>query len=309
MNRQKQIRTALVQRATIIASIRRFFNDNGFLEVETPVRIPAPAPEAHIDAVSTDGWFLHTSPELCMKRLLSSGYERIFQICKCFRKGERGGRHLPEMTLLEWYGAGMDYLMMMEETMHLVRYAAHAAGHGDTLAYKGKNIDLSPPWITLTVSEAFNRFSDKSLHDALANDWFDEIIAFEIEPALAGMEKPVFLCDYPLEKGALAREKKDTPEGMMPVAERFELYLFGIELCNAFSELTDPVIQRQRFEEELNFREKAGKSVYPMPEPFLSTLADMPESSGNALGVDRLVMIFTGAENIDGVTAFTPEEL
>jgi lysyl-tRNA synthetase class II len=141
------------QRAMIIETVRAFFSAEGFLEIETPVRIPAPAPEAHIDTQESGDWFLQPSPELCMKRLLAAGYEKIFQICRCFRKGERGGRHVPEMTLLEWYAARFDYLDMMRQCEELIAYLAVRLGLGHQLSYQGHAVDLTRPWDRLSVSE------------------------------------------------------------------------------------------------------------------------------------------------------------
>lgn len=302
--RQHFIRRNLILRAKILQAVRLFFIQNDYLEVETPVRIPAPAPETHIDAQEAGRWFLHTSPELCMKRLLSAGYPRIFQICRCFRKQERGRMHLPEFTLLEWYTAGHTYLEMMDQCEKLIQFVAEAIGHFVSIDYKDRLTLLSSPWDLMTVSEAFDRFSRTSMKEALAQNRFDEIMTIEIEPCL-GYDRPVFLYDYPASCGALARLKPDNPS----VAERFELYIAGLELCNAFSELTDPVEQRKRFEEERQLRKHAGKIEYPMPESFLSALKDMPAASGNALGMDRLILLLTGANSIDDVVAFIPEEL
>ncbi len=278
--------------------------EQNYLEVETPVRIPAPIPEAHIDAVPSGDWYLHTSPEVCMKRLLAAGMPRLFQICRCFRQGERGQRHLPEFTLLEWYTAEVDYSHMMAQCEELIRAVARWNGFGERIVYQGETVDLSGIWDRLTVREAFERYASLSVEDALVRGKFDEVIAFEIEPHL-GREKPLFLHDYPAECGALARLKPEDPS----VAERFELYIRGMELCNAFTELTDAAEQRTRFQEEQTIRQKNGKPVYPLPEPFLDALADMPPASGNALGVDRLVMLFADAAEIDEVVTFTTEAL
>jgi elongation factor P--(R)-beta-lysine ligase len=185
-----------------------------------------------------------------------------------------------------------------------VRGPADGAGPSGKLTYGGKTIDLDPPWERLTVAEAFARYGSLSLEAALTEGRFDEIVAFEIEPRL-GLKKPTFLIEYPAALAALARKKPGDPT----VAERFELYLAGTELANAFSELTDPLEQRQRFEREEAQRRAAGKTPYPTPEKFLRELATLPAAAGIALGVDRLVMLLTGAEAIDEVVAFTPEEL
>jgi len=301
-NRCHNIRNNLELRAEIVAAIRCYFESKGYLEVETPVRIPAPAPEEHIDAQSSGSWFLHTSPELCMKRLLAAGFDRIFQICKCFRKGERGRLHLPEMTMLEWYTAGHDYRDMMRQCEDLIVSVARTTRHAKRIQYQGRVIDLAEPWHRMTVNEAFEKYASASLNTAIQNGTFDEIVGCDIAPNL-GFEKPVFLFDYPAALGSLARLKQEDER----VAERFELYMAGIEICNAFSELTDPAEQQKRFNVEIRQRRSSGKTVYPLPESFIRALAAMPESAGNALGIDRLVMLFADTSDIDEVVAFTPE--
>ncbi len=301
--RQTTIRPWLDIRCRMIRAIRRFFEEAGYLEVETPIRIPAPAPEAHIDTFASESWFLHASPELCMKRLLAAGYDRIFQICRVMRKGERGTKHLPEFTLLEWYTAGEDYRHMMTQCEDLIRSVAMVLFGEPRLKVQGQEIDLTSPWERLTVAEAFLRYTPVSVEKALLEGRFDEWMGLSIEPNL-GKGKPVFLCDYPTACGSLARKSPVDPK----VVERFELYIAGIELCNAFSELCDPVEQRQRFEQEHALRCRLGKAPYPSPEPFLEALSHMPPATGNALGIDRLAMLFADRVSIDDVTAFTPEE-
>jgi lysyl-tRNA synthetase class 2 len=295
---------ALRQRAQILQEIRKFFINRGYLEVETPNRIPAPAPESHVDPVVSSPWFLHTSPELCMKRMLSAGYEKIFQICRCWREGERGSQHLPEFTLLEWYHSGCDYLGLMEECNELINTLASAIGLGEEIFYQGQEIDLSKPWERISVREAFQYYSQISMQDALERDLFDEIMVQDIEPRL-GIKKPTFIYDYPAQRRAMARLKKGDPT----VAERFELYMGGLELANAFSELVDSEEQRKHFLQENENRHALGKPTYPVPKKFLEELSDMPPSAGIALGVDRLAMVLLNAATIDEVVAFTPEEL
>ena len=239
-----------------------------------------------------------------MKRLLAAGYERIFQICRCWRNDERGTRHIPEFTLLEWYSSGSDYRALMEECESLIQTVAAAIGLGGKLIYRGQEIDLSSPWERISVREAFERFALISMEEALEQDLFDELMVEKIEPRL-GLGKPSFLYDYPSQRGALARLRRDDPA----LAERFELYVGSLELANAFSELTDPEEQRKRFQLEEAYRRSKGKPPYPLPEKFLSELEEMPPSAGAALGVDRLVMTFLDAETIDEVVAFTPEDL
>jgi lysyl-tRNA synthetase class 2 len=295
---------ALQLRARILQGIRQFFIEKGYLEIETPHRIPTPAPESHIDAVPSDTWFLHTSPELCMKRMMAAGYEKIFQICRCWRERERGSLHLPEFTLLEWYRAGSDYYSLMEECEGLIRYVARAIGLGQKIIFRGHEIDLSEPWERISVKEVFHSHSKTSMIEAVERNLFDEIMVQDIEPRL-GVEKPTFIYDYPAERGALARLK----QGDRSVAERFELYIGGLELANGFSELVDSEEQRRRFRLENESRQSVGKPIYPMPDKFLAELDNMLPSAGIALGVDRLVMIFLDAKTIDEVVAFTPEEL
>jgi lysyl-tRNA synthetase class 2 len=302
--RQTSLQKNLQLRAAVIQTIRKYFIDNNYLEIETPVRIPTPAPEAHIDAVDSTDWFLQTSPELCMKRLLAAGVPRIFQICKCFRHGERGRLHLPEMTMLEWYRIDSNYEDIMGECEALIAAVARKIGPGDMLTYQGTEIELTPPWPRISVRDAFKKRGPISVENALEPDRFDDIMVTEIEPHL-GQTQPVFLYDYPAARGALARLKPEDSH----YAERFELYIGGLEICNAFSELADPIEQRQRFEREQDHRRASGKSVYPMPDKFLRALEDLPEAAGNALGVDRLMMLFADSKQIDEIVAFTPEEL
>ncbi|MBN1847881.1 MAG: EF-P lysine aminoacylase GenX [Deltaproteobacteria bacterium] len=292
-------------RARVIISIRRFFEESGYLEVDTPIIIPAPAPEVHIDAIRA-GYdrFLQTSPELCMKRLMASGYPKIFQICKCFRESERGHNHLPEFTILEWYRSGIDYQDLMMECEEMIHMVVRDLGIGQTIAYLGDRIDLSRPWDRLSVEEAFNCYSSTSLNQALEEDRFDEIMVLEIEPRL-NRKRPLFLYDYPASLASLARIKEKKPD----VSERFELYLGGLELANAFSELTDAGEQARRFDLDQERRKRMGKSSYPIPEKFLKALDTMPPTAGIAFGLDRLVMILGNTDRIDDVVAFTPEEL
>ena len=295
---------ALQRRATILQGIRQFFIEREYLEVETPHRIPAPAPESHIDAVPCGPWFLHPSPELCMKRMMAAGYEKVFQICRCWREKERGSLHLPEFTLLEWYRAGGDYRSLMEECEGLIRSVVTGLGFGPGLTFRGRRIDPSEPWERISVNEAFRRYAQTPVAEALKENLFDEIMVQNIEPNL-GTGRPTFIYDYPAQRGALARLKQEDPT----VAERFELYIGGLELANGFSELIDSEEQKWRFHVENENRRSNGKPIYSMPEKFLAELGDMPPSAGIALGVDRLVMVLFDAKAIDEVVAFTPEEL
>lgn len=297
-------RRALEMRADILHATRAFFLSRDYLEVETPNRIPSPLPESHIDPIPCDSWWLHPSPELCMKRMVGAGFERIFQISKCYRGGERSALHLPEFTLLEWYRAGCDYRGLMTECEDLFLYVSGAIGAGGSLHCRGRDIELAAPWERLSVAEAFERHASIPLERALREDRFEEVLALEVEPRL-GSPRPTLLHDYPLAFGSLARRSKADPA----IAERFEIYMGGMEIANGFSELTDAGEQRQRFEKENEIRAKRGRPPWPMPETFLDAIARMPESAGIALGMDRMVMLFSDAPAIDDVVSFSPEEL
>jgi lysyl-tRNA synthetase class 2 len=192
----------------------------------------------------------------------------------------------------------------MEECEELIRFVAMAIGLDQKIIFRGREIDLSEPWERVSVKETFDAYSQTSMTEALQRNLFDEIMVQDIEPKL-GIKKPTFIYDYPAEKGALARLKVED----LSIAERFELYIGGLELANGFSELVDSEEQRRRFHLENEQRQSMGKRIYSMPDKFLSELDSMPSSAGIALGVDRLVMVFLDAETIDQVVAFTPEEL
>ena len=295
---------ALSLRAVLIQNIRQFFIQHHFLEIETPLRIPSPAPEEHIEAIPSGDWFLQTSPELCMKRLLAAGYPRIFQISKCFREAERGSKHLPEFTMLEWYVAQFDYYQLMEQCEAMLITALKDMGHTQDIIWQNNKINLASPWERISVADAFSKYAPTGLQEALHQDRFDEILVEYIEPRL-GIDRPTFIYDYPAKLAALAKIKKSDPN----VAERFELYIGGLELANGFSELTDAREQRQRFEEALELRAAKNWAHYPMTEKFLTAMEHLPPCAGIALGIDRLAMILANADKIDDVVAFTPETL
>ncbi len=295
---------SLQLRAKLLQSIRNFFIQNNFLEIETPIRIPSPAPEEHIEAILSDNWFLQTSPELCMKRLLSAGFPRIFQISKCFRSAERGDKHLPEFTMLEWYVAGFDYHQLMDQCETMLITAFKDMGYDKNIVWQNKNIFLAPPWERISVADAFSRYAPIGLQEALNQNKFDEIMVEYIEPGLS-VDRPTFIYDYPARLAALAKIKESNPT----VAERFELYIDRLELANGFSELTNANEQRQRFEEALKARAAKSWAHYKMPEKFLKAMQTMPPSAGIALGIDRLVMLLADTDKIDDVVAFTPESL
>lgn len=291
-------------RSLVIQAIRDFFTASHYLEVDTPIRVPSIIPEAQIDPVKTEGHYLQASPELCMKRLLSRGFDKIFQICKCFRKNERGLHHLPELTLLEWYTIGNTYDDLMDQCQDLVQFIAARLKLENQIKYQDKIIRLDAPWDRLTVEEAFNTYADVELKTALEENRFDEVMSFKIEPCL-GNTRPVFLYDYPKSLASLAKSLPDNPA----CAQRCELYMAGIELSNGFTELTDPLEQHLRFKEENQIRISQQKAPIPMPDTFLNDLETMPDAAGIALGVDRLVMLFCDAPSIDEIVTFTPETL
>lgn len=297
--RLRRLQDNLLARSLILQSIREFFLAKDFIEVETPVRIEAPAPELHIDAEPSGDSYLRTSPELHMKRLLASGMERLFQIGPCFRRGEVGERHNPEYTMLEWYRAEADYVDVLADTKSLILHIASRLLGKTHLTYDGVTIDLVP-WERLTVREAFILHAGWDPISAYDADRFDIDLVNLVEPALP-RDVPVLLKDYPREAAALARFKEDDPQ----VAERWELYIGGLELANAYSELTDPAEQIRRFEQCNQRRKEMGKETYPIDPAFLRALhRGMPPAGGVALGIDRLVMLFTDSAGLDEVMAF-----
>jgi lysyl-tRNA synthetase class 2 len=290
---------ALAIRAKVLRAIREFFFRHDFMEVETPVRLRAPALETHIDAERSGDFFLRTSPELHMKRLLAEGFKKIWQMGPCFRQGERGRLHHPEYTMLEWYRADADYIDILADTKSLIAFVAHEVCGTTGLTYDGQKIELLPQWQVFTVSEAFIQFARWDPVKNWDEDRFNLDLVERVEPQLP-RDVPVILKDYPAAAAALARRKSDNPA----VAERWELYLGGIEIANAYSELTDVSEQRARFVESAKCREALGKEIYPFDEKFLCVLEIMPPSGGIALGIDRLVMLLANVYSIGVVQAF-----
>jgi elongation factor P--(R)-beta-lysine ligase len=302
----------LVDRARLTAEARAFFASRGYLEVETPVVVPSPGLDLHLDAFDVGGGrYLSTSPEYQMKRLLADGHRRLFQITRAFRAGEEGERHNPEFTILEFYRAGAGVLGVMRDTEQLASRLFSVFGGGPVLSVDGQRIDVAPPFERLTVCEAFERFAGSAPEETLRlaehdEDTFFRLLVDRVEPALARHPRAVFLTEYPAPMASLARKKPGDPR----VAERFELYVAGVEVCNGFGELTDAVEQRERFAHDRAERARRGKPVYPVDEKLLAALArGMPESGGNAIGFDRLVALACGITRIADVMAFTAEEL
>jgi lysyl-tRNA synthetase class 2 len=300
--------------------VRAWFEEQGFLEVETPLRVFSPGQEVHLDAIPADGGrHLITSPEYHMKRLVAAGASRIFQLGRSFRAGERGAHHEPEFTMLEWYRAEAPLEVIAQDCEALLRVAARAAG-----ADLASSVDLESPFERTTVRELVRRHTGLGLQgDETADelrakvaatgvplgsatawdDVFFQLFLDRVEPHL-GQRRPTFVFDWPLALGALARRKPADPR----LVERFELYAGGLELANAFGELTDPVEQRARFLAEAATRKARGKTVYPIDEKLLAALSRMPPTSGVALGFDRLVMLVLGAREIRDVLAFSDDE-
>jgi lysyl-tRNA synthetase class 2 len=299
----------LRERANILSLVRTFFVQRSFLEVETPLLVPSPGLDLHLEAFEVGtrsaARYLITSPEYQMKRLLADGYERIFQVAKCFRKGEQGVHHNPEFSMLEWYRANAGIDDVMRDTEDLVAMLS-----GGRVQLGERTIDTRSPVERWTVCEAFERFAgigeDETLELA-ANDEerYFQLMVESVEPGVAALDHALFLVDYPASQASLARKRPGDPR----VAERFELYVGGIELCNGFGELTDPVEQRARLERDRAERATRGLPMYPIDEKFVEALTRVPPSGGNALGVDRLVALVCGGTEINKVMAFTIEEL
>jgi lysyl-tRNA synthetase class 2 len=298
-------------RARVIDAIRGYFRAENFLEVETPVVVPSPGLDLHLDACEATGGYLITSPEYQMKRLLTGGLPRVFQLARCHRQGERGALHNPEFTMVEWYRSFAGYEEVMADTEALVRAAALAAAGKPELRLGERRIQVGGPFARVTVAEAFAAHAGLAPEAMLAmaehdEDTYFRLLVERVEPALAAREEPVFLVDYPTSQASLARRKPSDPR----VAERFELYAAGVELCNGFGELTDPIEQRARLEHDRAERARRGLPVYPVDERFLDALSrGMPRAAGNALGLDRLVALAAGAPTIGEVQAFPAAEL
>ncbi len=317
-------------RQKMMKVMRTWFEDQGFDEVETPCLQVSPCVEVHMRAFKTilepmkwgqkgqERW-LHTSPEFAMKKLLVGGMEKIFQFAHVFRNGETTERHQPEFTLLEWYRAHASYEQLMNDCAALLRCAG-ACGHSMTVQWQGVECVLDAPLERITVAEAFDRYCGIDLLSVLPEetesfaakakekgfrvadddrweDIFFRLMLDYIEPNL-GKGRPTVLCEYPLSQAILSRPK--AADGR--VAERFELYVSGLELANGFGELTDAGLQRARFEADMDLRQQLYGERFPIDGDFLKALeTGMPASSGIAMGVDRLAMLITGAQHISDV--------
>lgn len=276
--------------AAFLRQIRYFFDQCGFCEVRTPVRVRTPALEDTIDAIPAGNMWLRTSPELHMKRLICDGLTQIYQLGPCFRAAEFGRLHRNEFTMLEFYEAPGDYQTILERTQQLLATLLPERWAG--------------PWERLTVDEAFRRYANVSAQDALERGEFDFLLVDRIERNL-GHQQPTVLIDYPAPLAALARRSPANPA----VAERWELYIDGIEIANAYSELTDAAEQRQRFEECAVYRQQDGRDQYALDEAFLAALEEgMPPCGGVAVGIDRLLMRYADQKRLSDVLLFPDEE-
>ena len=284
---------ALEFRAKVLAAVRAAFDSEGFVETETPAGIPAPAAEEYIEAPRAGAFFLRTSPELEMKRLLAAGMERIYEISPCFRAGEHGRRHRCEFTMLEWYMAHTDYLQLLDFTKGLFRHLASALGVPE------KTFNPHPEWEIISVREAFRRFADADADEcAETESLFEQVLVEKVEPSLP-KNIPCVLIDYPVRFGAFARKKAADPT----LAERWEVYYNGLELGNAYGELVDAEEQLRRFRDYAEKRKAGGLTEYPEPVEFLRAIrSGIPESAGCAIGFDRLVMVLAGKNDIAEVT-------
>lgn len=325
---------ALLARARIIRTIRDYFHAEGFIETDTPSLVLSPGMEPHIRPMKVEGnlAFLPTSPEFAMKRLLARGYPRIFQICKAYRSEPKSQTHNPEFSILEWYRANSGYEAIMDDVERLFVSISNAT-HGSPRFTTSAGIqDVARPWLRFTVEECFSRFAGLNLAgllstEALAqacvergwanarvlateslsqpgawDDLFFRVMLNAIEPALAKLGRPVIIYFYPESQAALSNVVADS-HGLR-WAKRFEVYAGGLELGNAFDELINPREQRQRFEKDMTLRKRLYGDTFPtnpIDEDFLRDLENMPPSGGIAMGVDRLVMYFTGAKAIRDV--------
>ena len=326
-------RARLRARAQAVACIRAFFADEGLLEVDTPIAIQAPAPEMYIDAPEV--WlrtsmatasgsarrFLQTSPELAMKQLLAAGSGPIYQLAAVFRDGDHSPVHRPEFRMLEWYRPHRPLADLRVDCERLLRRLADVLhGTPNSLRRGARTLSLARPFAELRVDDAFQSHAGFSILTALeipalfaeaerlglqpqADDSWDDLYhriwLACIEPELAADGRPVFITEFPAPRASLARLDPDDPR----IAQRFELYVGGLELANAFAELTDPIEQRRRFVAERAQRAAAGRRDYPLDEAFLAALERMPPTSGIALGLERLLMVVLDATNIDQVAS------
>ena len=290
----------LKTRSLLLQAIRYFFHNEGYCEVETPVRVSSPAQEPHIQAEPSGDFWLRTSPEFHMKRLIAAGLTKIFQVGPCFRRGERGHLHNPEYTMLEWYRTETDYLGILQETRRMLSYVAAkiSISSNDNKSMKLRNA-LQSDWPILSVRDEYIRRAGWDPFKNFDSDRFDLDMVNIIEPGLP-REKPAVLIDYPVQCAAFARLKDHRQS-----AERWELYINGIEIANAYSELTDPIEMRSRLCENSRRSRLLGQAVYQEDRNLLAALDNgLPDCGGIALGIDRLLLVLTNSTSLDDVMAF-----
>ena len=327
-------RPFLLGRNRVVAALRGWFAASDFIEIDAAALQVSPGNETHLHGFATvllgpDGTgaprYLHTSPEFACKKLLAAGETRIVALAPVFRNREAGPLHHPCFTMLEWYRAAAPYTALMDDCAALLGLAAEAGG-ARQFSFRGIESDPFAPPERLSVAEAFDRHAgidlmasvtaeggdrDRLAADAVAagirvaaddswTDVYSKVLVERIEPKL-GTGRATVLYDYPASEAALARRKPGDPR----LAERFELYVCGVELANAFGELTDPAEQRLRFLADMDEKERIYGERYPLDEDFLAALGEMPDASGCALGLDRLAMLATGASRIEQVV-WTP---
>ncbi len=296
------------ERARLYRQIRAFFNVRGCLEVDTPLLLPATNPDVNIHSLEVPlqqaGWFLQTSPEFAMKRLLASGSDSIYQICHAFRDGEKGARHNPEFSLLEWYRIGFDYQQLMDEIELLITSVDYRDCAFSRITYhqlfrQHLQVDIDELSLAQLRLICDSRVAGAPTLDLDFDQCLDLLLGMVITPAMKGYQ---FVFDYPISQAALARVKKDDAN----LAERFELFHDGLELANGFSELTDAGQQYTRFEQDNATRKARGLPQYPIDEKFLAALeAGLPECAGVAIGLDRLLMVLLKLDSIEQVLSFT----
>lgn len=332
-----QLRQRMILRAQITKAIRNFFWQEKFLEVETPQLVPLPSMEPYLEVFETTllderrnnyQGFLTSSPEFAMKKLLAGGFENLFQVCKSFRNQEGWSeRHNPEFTILEWYRINSDYTELMTDCENLFQYIANTVFQTTTITFRGHTFDLSQPWERLSVPDAFAKYADidletllsaeKLLHTAAKKGYtispettweeaFNQIFLNEIEPHLGTGPQPTILYDYPAEMAALSRKKEADPR----LAERFEFYFAGLEMGNAFSELTDWQEQQRRLEADRAEKQRIGRTLFDIDQDFIEALKmGIPDCAGIAVGVDRVCMVFLNADTIQDVLFFPANQL
>ncbi len=304
-------------RADLLAGIRRFFAERGVLEVETPLLSEATVPDLHLHSLSTsleapgapNRVYLQTSPEFAMKRLLAAGSGAIYQICKAFRDGEAGRSHNPEFTILEWYRPGFDHFQLMDEIDDLLAVVlgmppAERSTYGEVFA---RHLGIDPHRAPIRALRRAAEAHGVDMVGAGPEDrdgWLQLLMSHKVEPRL-GRDRPSFVHDFPASQAALAQVRPPAEPNGVPLAERFEVYVHGVELANGFHELTDAVEQRRRFMADLERRRAAGLEAVPIDERLLAALdAGMPDCAGVALGVDRLLMLLAGIHDLRQVICF-----